>query len=101
MLRYQKIKSSFIAFRDLLNKSAYWKWFRGTVGDFVAFLVVGGIPISILLGIGYLWDTNETFAEFMWWIIALGVALLVLAIIVELAPLIIALAALVYLYKNC
>jgi hypothetical protein len=69
--------------------------------DFVSGLVAYSLLLLVLIGmisgIGWIWENVEAFR----WLVGLGIVCLVLLFVAELAPLLIALAALVYLFKNC
>lgn len=64
---------------------------------FAVYLVGGIFLFGLVWGISDLWENSEAFR----WFIGLGVVGVVLLVVAELAPLLIALAALVYLFNNC
>lgn len=71
------------------------------VNDTVASGIVG--IVAVLFGVGFimlplwLWENVEAFR----WLVGLGVLGLLLLLLAEAAPLLLAIAALVYLAKNC
>jgi hypothetical protein len=71
---------------------------RVVENEFFIIYVGGGILAFVVIeGISWFWENVEAFR----WLVGLGVVGVVLLFLAELAPLLIAIAALVYLFKNC
>jgi hypothetical protein len=89
----KKGQAVWIAAKPILKRAVESESFA----HIVVWLVGGVFFFGLVWGISELWENSEAFR----WLIGLGVVGVVLLVVADLAPLLIALAALVYLFNNC